>query len=490
MDFLDPKKRKQHRLKLFIGYGLMGLTIAMATILLLYQSFGYHRDPKTGEIVQNGFVYVDAQPVSAEVLLDGVSKGRTDQRLDIPAGEYNLELRAQGYRTWKRTFTLDGRSIERFVYPFLFPENPKTSETQLYASAPGLVTESLDRHWMLIQQPGSFQSFDLVDMNPDVPVTSSFSLAPDLLTRTGPTHTLQVVEWSSDNKHVVLKHSFEGGQEFVVVNIESPGASVNLTQVIKAPFTTLALRDKKFDQYYLFNEPAKTLQTASINNPVPAAYLTDVLAFRPHGDDVMAYVTAAGASAGKVFIKAREGQDVYTIREVTAGSGYLLDVARFENNWYYAGGTIEDQRVYIFKNPVAAVKSEASRRPVPVAVLRTTSAPKFLSFSANARFIAVQATDEFSVYDAENDRQYRYDTELGLTADQKALWMDGHRLSVAAGDKSVIFDYDSTNKQTLTSAFNNYPIIFDRDYKAFYALAPSVVPGRPAIVRTSLRVQT
>lgn len=490
MDFLDPKKRKAHRIKLFIGYALMAAALLFASVILLYQSYGYDYDTKTGRIVQNGFVFLSAHPDGADIYLNGKSKGRTDQRLDVAAGDYTIELKNDGYRTWKRQFTLMGGTIERFIYPFLFPTDLKTSDAQVYGSAPALITQSPDRKLVLVQQPGGFQNFDLVDVSAKSATSTTISLPPTLMETTGPTHALELVEWSTDNQHVVLKHTYAGGQEFVVLDIKSPAASINLSRTFKGTaFSTLALKDKKYDQYYLFDEAGKTLFSASLKSATPTLYQANVLAFRSHGDQELAFVTDSGANAGKVLVKVREGSDVYTVREMPAGSKYLLDLTSFDGDWYIASGVAENDRVFILKNPVAVVKGKSERQPQPIAVLRTPAATEFISFSTNARFIATQSGRNFAVYDAETARQYRYDSGLNLPNGQKVAWMDGHRLTTVVGDHAVVFDYDGTNQQTLTNAINGSAPLFDPDYTAMFTLSPSVKDAaKSALVRTELRV--
>ena len=93
---------------MFIGYGLMAIVLGIGSTILLYRAYGYNRDPVTGNIVQNGFVFIDAHPEAADISLNGKFRGVTSQRLDIPAGDYSLDLTRDGYRSWHRDFTLEG----------------------------------------------------------------------------------------------------------------------------------------------------------------------------------------------------------------------------------------------------------------------------------------------------------------------------------------------------------------------------------------------
>src|SRR5438128_1981144 len=98
MDFLDPKKQRAHMIRLIVGYVLIGVAILIATLILLYQAYGFGLG-KDGEIIQNGLVFVSTQPSGADIYIDGKHKdSRTNTRLQLPEGSYQLELRREGYR--------------------------------------------------------------------------------------------------------------------------------------------------------------------------------------------------------------------------------------------------------------------------------------------------------------------------------------------------------------------------------------------------------
>src|SRR3989344_6640991 len=101
MDLLDPNKKRAHTIRLFVGYFLVGTAIALASLILLFQSFGYDVDRKTGKVIQNGLIFISSHPEASDVYLNGDLKDRTDVRLAVPAGQYSVELKRSGYRTRK-----------------------------------------------------------------------------------------------------------------------------------------------------------------------------------------------------------------------------------------------------------------------------------------------------------------------------------------------------------------------------------------------------
>src|SRR3990167_1733050 len=106
MDFLDSRKRRSHKIRLIIGYVLMSIAIGLGTVILVYDTYGYGINTKTGDIVQNGLLFVDSKPGGADIYLNGRSQNSTTAaRLILPAANYTLQIKKSGYRDWQRTFT-------------------------------------------------------------------------------------------------------------------------------------------------------------------------------------------------------------------------------------------------------------------------------------------------------------------------------------------------------------------------------------------------
>lgn len=488
MDFLDPKKKRAHHIRLYIGYALMSIAVLTIAFLMVFQAYGYNYNFKTGDITQNGLLFVDAHPDQARVILNGRDRGLTDKRLILKAGSYELELQREGYRSWQRRFMLDGGEIERFSYPFLFPEKFVPVERQLFRTAPSFASQSPDQRWLVIGQPHSPLGLSLTALNSGISTTATLNLPKNLFTTAGSKHVVEPVEWAKDNQHIVVKHVHDAGTEFVLIDIQEPANSKNLSSVFaKVSFTDISLFDKRFDRYYLYNENTQVLRTADLSTQTTAGFLDRVLEFRSHGDNAVLYATTAGAAKGRVLINVREGNETFTVRDFPANSKYLLDIARFDSRWYIIAGAAKEDKVYVLRDPVESLRRSPGSKIVPAAILPIDN-PQFASFSSNARFVAVQAGSSFATYDAETDSSFRYDTELELAKNQKAAWMDGHRLTLTSGNLVHIFDYDGINSHATIPGYNGTRPYFDSDYQSMYSFAPSEIKGRAALVQAKLTV--
>lgn len=488
MDFLDPQKKRAHNIRLFVGYALIAVALSIATLILVFQAYGFNIDRNTGTVIQNGLVFFDAKPEAADIYINGKLKARTDARILLPGGTYSVELQRAGYRTWKKVLNLDGGSIERLVYPVLFPTTLVSKEVAQYTAAPSLSTQSPDRRWVLIQQPAQFNVFDVYDVNNSSP-TVTVRTIPKTLFTPSPTSTLSVIEWSNDNRHLLLKHVFEGGYEYVIFDREAPENSINLSKTLASNPEVISLRDKKYDQYYVLSARGADLQQVDLKNKQFVTVAERVESFKPHTGSSILYATKLGADPDKVLIKLRQNTNsTVTIRSMPVDTTYLLDLATFDGHWYVVAGSAVEQKVYIYKDILSATAEGAPKLPVPFSLFRLSTSPEFVSFSNNSRFIAIQSGSRLAVYDLETGRQFRYESNMQLAARQKIQWMDGHRLTAVSGDTVTVLEFDGTNSQKL-SLSSQQSTFFDQDYTSYFTFIPSTVKsGTTALSRTDLKV--
>jgi len=480
MDFLDPKKQKAHTIRLRVGYVLIGLAILLATTILLYQARGYVID-RHGRVIQNGLIFLSSQPEGADIYANNKMVDGTNARMVLPAGQYVFELKRTGYRDWKRGITIEGGSVQRFDYPFLFPTSLKTSVAKQYGGAPGFSTQSLDRRWLMVQTGAN--DFDLYDLRDEAPVPDSFTISPEVLSAGSVTTSWQTIEWSDDDRHVVLSRLFtkdgQPGREYILVDREKPAETINLSVLLGFTPTTLQLRDQAYDQYYLFDQPNGALLTASIEKPTPQPYLSRVLAFKAHGKNTVVYATNKDMPADKASVRVRDGDQTFTIRQVAVSPTYLLDINRFDDNWFVAAGSANEDRVYVYKNPMDRLREVSNSAPVPSQVLKVV-APNYLSFSTNGRYVVLESADSFAVYDAKTDKGYAYQSKLPIDPGiGHATWIDGYHLSIVSGGQLAVMDFDGTNQQQLVPSSPAFAPFFTPDFKRLYTLADSALTITP-----------
>jgi hypothetical protein len=493
MDFLDPRRKRAHSTRLMIGYVLVAIAIGLGTVVLVYSAYGYGVDTKTGDVVQNGLLFIDSKPGGANIYLNKKSINQTSSaRLVLPAGDYDLLLKKAGYRSWERKLTLDEHSIARYVYPFLFPVKPVTASLKTYTSAPPLFTESPDHRWVLVQTPPTAEkpaNFDEFDINSLTKPPLAVQLPAGVLTNTAlPGSALKEVEWSTDNNHLLLLHTFAGGSEFIVLDRNDPPKSFNVNKLFGVNPTKVALRDKKIGQLYIYQKDGGIVSLGNTDNGILAApILRHVLEFKPYGNNIINYVTDTNVPAGHVQARIWDNGHSYPLYTFQAGNKYLIDTASYSGHTYYVAGSSGSERINLYKDPLNDIRNPAVKKALPMLTLQADGANK-VSFSDNARFIALEGGQNFAVYDLETDGHYSYTLKTPLAAQPE--WMDGHRLIAASQGSVFVMDYDATNQQLLVPTATSLGGFFNRDYNQMYTLAPSGGSGSVSLERVDMRADT
>lgn len=487
MDYLDLKKHSRHHVMLFIGYILVAVAIVLGARILVYEAYGFGIG-KNGTIIQNGLIFFSSQPNPANIYLNNqLESVQTNSRLLLPEGIYHVRLSRNGYQDWQRTIELEGGSVQHFDYPLLIPKKLTAKKIQSFSAGPGLLTQSPDQRWLLIEAPGSMTDFNVYDLKNPAKPPVAISLPANLLSKAATAgESWQLGEWADDNQHVLLQHSFDGKTEFVMLDRANPSQSLNLNTSLATNPAKLTLKNRKYDQYYLYDNKG-SLQTASLKGTPITPVLEHVLAYQSYGSDTLLYVTGDGAPPGSVLVKLRVGDRTSTIRSLPDSTTYLVDLTTYSGTMYVAAGDKADNRVYIYKDPAGQLSAQPNQAPVPTQVLHVPQ-PNFLSFSPNAQFIMTSNGNYFGVYDIENNNGYNYTASEPLDPPQThASWMDGDRLVYVSGGKLVLFDYDGTNHQTLTPTASQYLPAFAPDYKDVYALTPAAA-GQFDLTDTSLLI--
>ena len=486
VDFLDPRKRRLHNIRLMIGYGLTAIAIGLTSIILVYGAYGYGINTETGAVIQNGLVFIDSKPGGAVIYLNNrLQSNTTSARLVLPAGNYDLAIKKNGYRDWSRKFTLNEHSIVRYTYPFLFPTKPVSQNLKTYSTEPRVITQSPDKHWLLVQIPSADPKnvvFDMYDTSKLDQSPAQLVLPAALLSGSGQADGLKVIEWTSDNNQLLLRHNYAGGSEFIIFNRADPPSSLNINRLLNVSPTEVSLKNNKTDQVYIYNQTDNSLVLGNLNKVSLQPILNNVLAYKSYGSDLLTYVTAQNVATGQVMARIWENAKTYPLYTFAAGSKYFLDAAQFQGHWYYVAGSDSADRINIYKDPLSGIKDPATAKAIPLIAL-SDSGVGSLAFSDKARFIGVQAGQKFGVYDIETQSRYQLSVSTPLYGEMH--WIDSYRFIGLANGSILAMDYDTTNQQSLVPAMSADSIFFDKSYNQMFSVA--AVEGGVALQRTDLR---
>jgi hypothetical protein len=474
MEFLDPEEKRERTLRLFVGYAIVTTLILFGTFIISFILQGFNIFSTTSD-VRNGLLFIDSKPLSADIYINDKQDKRTDARFVLPEGPYAVRLSTDGYRDWQKTVNVIGGSVTYHVYPRLFPINIQKQTTATYQQDPKLWTQSPDRKWIVASASATEPIFNLSDTSSPNNAPVAITFPETVLTKTDvESAKFKVVEWSTDNRRFLLQKTAQDGTvQYVILDREKPEESINLTTRLSlAQNVSVKLRDKKYDQYYLLDASTKLLRRATLTTGIEPVIVADgVVSYASYESNILLYATESGAATGTYAIRIVDGATNYLLQSVAASPIVLLDIAKYESDWFYVVGSNAQNSTKIYLNPLQnSSKTDELGAITPQLSLEITS-PRLAGFSTNTRFIAVQNETTFSVYDAELKTSYTFTSPVALPK-EGAKWMDGHRLHVTSGNTEHVFEYDGNNYQVLVESKNGYQSFYDRDYVRLFTLAP------------------
>lgn len=488
MEYLDPKKKLRDKILLLTGYVLITIAIVIATVVLVYESYGYGIN-QNGQVIQNGLIFLSSQPNPASIFVNNSYKGTTNTNLTLQSGIYNFTISLNGFRTWNRKIEIDGGTISYYEYPLLIPNVLKPKTIFSYTSAPALATESLNQNYLLVLEPNSNNVFDLYQLNNTKITSTNVTLPASIVSPSTGSQSWKVIGWANDNKHILLEHIYSGNSvEYILFDVNNPSNSINLSKLFTGlQFTSINFVNQNYQNYYLYNSTTQTLQEVNINTPsTPTTVLSNVISYDSYLNNIILYATSYQASVGEVNIDELDGSTTYHIRSFPSGGNYLMDMASYNGVIYVGIGDSNQNKVYVYQDPVNQIQNSSFHVPIPAQVLYVNH-PTYMNFSTTAQFIMAEGGNSFGVFDIANQHGYNYITKLPIDPPQtNATWMGGDRLTYVSGGKLIMFEYDHNYRQILVNASPNYLPFFPSNYQSLIVLAPNPKNGHYDLTQTSL----
>ncbi len=105
---------------------LFYLVFFAISIFLIAYARGYRLDLKNRSLTSKGIIAFTSFPKTAKIYLNNDFKGVTDTNLTLNPGFYDIEVKKEGYSSWKKKIGLKGELVVN-IEATLFPINPSLS---------------------------------------------------------------------------------------------------------------------------------------------------------------------------------------------------------------------------------------------------------------------------------------------------------------------------------------------------------------------------
>ncbi|HCJ45915.1 MAG: hypothetical protein GW815_03205 [Candidatus Moranbacteria bacterium] len=227
-----------NRIRPFL-FWLFVVIFLSTTSSVLFYTFGYRFNFERGIFVYTGSISIKSTPEKVDISVDGElipqkKLGILNQSIHIGGltpGEHMIEVTAPGYTTWsKKTTIQSGLSTE--FWNVLLVKTENTKEDVEHTENAKRIFQSRDK-WILAVAKEKDNLFMVDIVNTDTHTSNTVFSFPAVSL---PEDTKENIEWSPDNKKLLIPVTKNNEREYFIVDIAtkamfSLGEKVNTTEV-------------------------------------------------------------------------------------------------------------------------------------------------------------------------------------------------------------------------------------------------------------------
>lgn len=459
MQFLTPKQKRDKSRQLFLGYGLFGLLIALATYVMVSTALGYEIFTTKGEIVQNGLLFVDSKPTGADIYVNGEKESSgTNAKLSLPEGTYEIKLQKKGFREWSQDVDLFGGSVEFLTYPRLLPSVINKLSSTSYAGMENTVLQSRDNRWLVqysLTDPLMLHLHDIDNPTADV---SAINIPPSLVGESQIV-SFELVEWAGDNVHFLVRINLSNStSRLTIFNREKLDEIFDASTTLGLVGNTQAnFWDGKWDQLVLV-DTGGVVRLASVKDKTidPTPLITEnVKEFFPLSDKRAVYTVINLDGTNTVRILTNE-KTYRLLSYPSTDKKLLVKGGGFNRNDYLilSGGGLE--KALLYRNIFDLISKPTVEKVSPFVTMPVNAST--IGFSRSNRFVLASNNSDSAVYDIEQKELIKYKNPV---QDVSTIgWFDDSRLFGLAKDRSVsIYDFNGNNLYEMTQNSSSIPYV-------------------------------
>ena len=458
---IDLSTRKARLALRFFTYGVMTLATVVLTTLAVFYALGYRFDQAKG-FEQGGLMQFRSAPDSAQVYVNGKKQDfTTPGRANLPSGSYVVEMHKAGYQTWKKAVDLAPGQLLWLNYARLIPTDIKTRDVLALQSVNGSMV-SPDHKWILVSGKENEIDLWLVDLDdPERPKADKIAVPDDLFTkRDNKFGQLELVEWDSGSRYVLVKHSYGDETEFVRLDRSEPAKSVNLSRVFGLRVVDAHMAGGNADVVYARTDDV--LRKLDIpGNSASGALVSGVEKFDLYGNDSLVYVSKS-ESQKAVGLYVQDKATV--IRTYPADANLKIAYSEYDHHGYLAISM--NSETVLLRDPNADNKSSSQ-----FATFDFGAQVNWVKFNNGGRLVAVNNGKDLGVYDIELASFHKSLIGSGEEVASPPKWLDDYYLTTDAGGVLRIFEYDGINGGKITSVTPGQAVSLTQDGKWLFSFA-------------------
>lgn len=459
-----PKNRKQEILRRTLVYGLMTMIVTLLVTILLFIVMGYQYDEESGRIEQGGLLQLASKPTGAKVSIDGNEiSGRTDTKYYALAGEHDVKLELDGYKTWTKHVRLGAGSILWLNYARMVPQQIATETVAGYNRLDSSLA-SPNKRYIMLSTNAANPNFEVINLTGDRPVSLPLVLPEGSFTRSADGR-YDIIEWDKTSRYVLVRHDYSGKSEFILVDTQDVGRSKNIRNEM-----SLDARKVKFAFDGGLRIYATTVDNTLVSDDLgdgnlPTIVGTKIADFSINHESYITFTSLADVSTGKYSVGYyRSGSNTQNIVASSSSARSRIAIAHYFNADYmvfYDGNSL---RISQIRSDIGIPEASLSM----IATLPNVGDIDDLDFGPNGRFVVASSAANDVVYDLEL-KQY---TDIAIAESGSApTWLDEYYLTSVKDGKLFIFEFDGQNKHEISAGIAGQAAVVSANNSYVYTFA-------------------
>lgn len=463
-------KRRQPLVRAAI-YTAMTVTVAVIVTLLTFVVLGYQFNERDGRIEQGGLLQFASVPQGANVTVDELKLGtRTNTKTQTYAGTHSVSYDLNGYRTWAKTITVNAGQIGWLSYARLIPTNITPQTIRTYATLSDVLS-SPQHNYMLIHEAADQPVFTLGNIQSDTVRYTDLTLPASSYTAPveGKAHSFVADSWSRDEQAVLVRHTFDDGKlEWVLLNRSDPAKSVNINKLFGIDPSRLQFAGG--GSRLLFVQTNDIVRRINLDEQTLSRPLaTRVDTFTGYDDKTITYATAPDdkqlRTVGYAAVDIEQPISIVTY----PADGKVLNaaMATYFSQRYVV--VLHGETLTIQAGTLPTAETKAKLKTI---VTQTVPAgASNLVMSRNSRFVIMQLTDGYAVYDIELmkfDKTAWAVPPTGVT--RPLMWLDDYMLWSDNGNQLRLYEFDGANQQNIMPVSEGFSVSISPNDKFIYGI--------------------
>lgn len=463
MDF-DEKKRRQ-LIRVIIAEVGMVLSVIAIVVVAVLAAMGFMIS-SNGAIEQSGLMQLHTMPTGATVQIDGNTLfSRTNLSRTLTAGKHSLELTREGYDSWKKEINIHAGVLMRLYYPRLFLQNREVemakilTEEGLEFYAPSqnrnyiLYAQKLAAEWKLLDMRGDEIKVVPLDLSGILPgMVELPSKQSGVTGKNIETHTyefagkIEKVVWSANEEKVLVKVTYEGVSEWVLVNLWNMAESLNITRTFGLGEVHVEMIDAAASQLYILDK--HQLKRINTNDRVMSRVLLEnVWSFASYGSSVI-YLSDNDKSEQLVGVYRDDEKGGTVIAKVPTGKNVQIAISNYYDEDYLVY-TVDDEVTVMYGKIPSYSEEGASLAELKelVAQKKLASVPEEVSVSPDGEYVVAQKAEQLMVLDLDMGDLYEY-----AAPSAELRWLDAGMIYALREGEIIVWDFDGTNQRNLSES--------------------------------------